>query len=393
MRDVPKQILEALDGSSIDAGLSCTATYDGEAVTERLEVSDWKLSWRLGEQQTIQGSADFTFEDGEGKLSPWGFAEPLAVGGSQIEAVFECAGETVPMGSWLIVGNNPNETWRLTRRGHKDAVAWVSGGATVPVTAADLTQIVANSKFMAPDAPPRSGSSVFAEIERLCDGLIGVEFTAVEDRPVPKTMVYPEERINAVADLARMVGDYRVTGDGLLEIFDPERPAEPHWKIEPGPGGTMITVDRQQSQDELFNAVTATSQTEAGEELRAYATLDTGDLRFDGPFGRKPTEMTGVSTNYNSLMLEARAFLAEQIESATTMLNVHCSPNPIYEIGDWGQIAQPVIDGTTRPLIGRCVEVEMSGSASSGLGPMKLGMECSTVDVLAVSRYIRRTEL
>lgn len=155
----------------------------------------------------------------------------------------------------------------------------------------------------------------------------------------------------------------------------------------------MITVDREQSQDDLFNAVTATSQTEDGKELRAYATLETGDLRFDGPFGRKPTEMTGVSTNPNSLLLEAHAFLLDQIESATTTLAVHCTPNPLYEIGDWGQIAQPVIDGTTRPLVGRCVEVELSGTADGGLGNMKLGMECSTADVIAVSRYIRRAAL
>lgn len=388
MRDVPEPILSALAGSSSGAVLSCSAVYGGEVVADHLNVSSWSMSWRLGDQQTVQGSASFTVQDDDGRLAPWGYDEPLSVGGSRIQAVFECAGESVPLGEWLITRNQPNELWRLTRYGSGESVRWVTGGATVPVDGADLTQVLANSKFMAPEGPPQSGGTVFGEIDRLCDGLIGVEFLGVRDKPVPKTMVYSEERINTIADLARMVGDYRVSGDGLLQIFDPSRPDEPHWKIDAGERGALITVGREQSQDNLFNAVTAAGQTEGGEEIRAYATTASGPLRWGGPFGEKPTEITAVSTNEIELKLEAEQYLREQVESATTTLNVYCVANPSYEVGDWGVIAQPVISGHAYPLVGKCVEVELSGGAD-GVSEMRLTMECATSEVLAVARYIR----
>ncbi|WP_417220490.1 hypothetical protein [Arthrobacter sp.] len=391
MRDVPEAMLAAFDGSSSGAVLSCAALYDGAVVRDRLDVSAWSMNWRLGDQQTVQGSASFTVQDSEGLLAPWGYDEPLSVGGSRIQAVFECAGETVPLGEWLITRNQPNELWRLTRYGNGQSVRWVNGGATVPLDGADLSQLLANAKFMSPEAPPQSGGTVFGEIERLCAGLVGVEFVGVQDKPVPKNMVYAQERINTIADLARMVGDYRINGVGLLQVFDPERPGTPHWTIDAGPGGAMITVGREQSQDALFNAVTASGQTEGGEEIRAYATTVDGPLRWGGPFGQKPTEMTSSATSYYAMKLEAEQYLRDQVESATTILNVYCAANPLYEIGDWGVVAQPVIGGETYPLVGRCVEVEISGGAA-GFGEMRLSMECATSDVLAVARYIRGTQ-
>ncbi|MGP5162558.1 hypothetical protein [Arthrobacter rhombi] len=392
MRDVPAAMLAAFDGSTSGAVLSCAALYDGEVVRDNLDVSSWSMTWRLGDQQTVQGSASFTIQDDEGLLAPWGYSEPLSVGGSRIQSMFECAGESVPLGEWLITRNQPNELWRLTRYGSGQSVRWVNGGATVPVEGADLTQLLSNAKFMAPEAPPRSGATVFSEIERLCSGLLGVEFVGVQDRSVPRTMVYAEERINTIADLAHMVGEYRVNGDGLLQVFNPERPAAPQWEIAAGPGGALITVGREQSQDALFNAVTASGQTEDGEEIRAYATTPDGPLRWDGPFGQKPTEMTSASTTYTSMKLEAEQYLRDQVESATTTLNVYCAANPAYEIGDWGVVAQPVIDGSAYPLVGRCVEVEISGGAD-GISEMRLAMECATADVLAVARYIRSSQI
>lgn len=392
MRYVPETMLAAFDGSSSGAVLACAALYDGEVVQEHLDVSSWSMTWRLGEQQAVQGSASFTIQDDDGLLAPWGYDESLSVGGARIQAMFECAGETVPLGEWLITRNQPNELWRLARHGQGDGLRWVNGGATVPVGAADLTQLLANAKFMAPEAPPQSGASVFAEIERLCGDLVGVEFVGVEDRPVPQSMVYAEERVNAVGDLARMVGDYRVNGDGLLQIFDSSRPVKPHWAIEAGPGGALISVGREQSQDSLFNGVTASGQTKDGEEMRAYATTSSGPLRWGGPFGKKPTEITATSTSYHEMKLEAEQYLRDQVESATTVLNVYCAANPAYEVGDWGTICQPIIGGTAYPLVGKCVEVELSGGAD-GVSEMRLSMECATADVLAVARHIRSTQL
>lgn len=387
MREVPGIVLDALAGSAPDVALSCDAVYEGEVVASDLEVSSWSMSWRMGDQQMVQGQASFTVVDSDGRLAPWGFDEPLSVAGSRVRSSFDCAGESVPLGEWLIGSNSPNESWRLSRNG----VRWVNGGATVPVSCNDLSQLLSDDKFMAPESPV-FGGTVFSEILRLCDGIIGVEFRGVTDMPVPRTMVYREERINTVADLARMVGDYRMTGAGVLEVFDPSRPEKPHWVVEPGDKGTLITVNRSQSRDDIYNAVVATGQTEEGKELREYATTKTGPTRFDGPMGRKPLEVSATATTSAGVKDEAQKVLAERAQASTTMLEVHCVPNPLYEVGDWGVIAQPVVNGETVQLVGRCVEIEMSGG-TGGVADMKLSMECSTTDVVAVARHVRREAL
>lgn len=384
MRNISQDVLDALSGSSSGARVSCDALYNGEVVASGLDVSSWSMSWRAGDQQMVQGSASFTVED-TGGLSPWGFDEPLSVGGSRIRTVFECAGDVIPMGEWVISSNEPNETWRLGARG---SVKWVQGGASIPVQASDLTQLLADDKFMSPEAP-QPGGTVFTELERLCAGVLPVAFVGVDDKSVPKNMVYNEERINTVADLARMIGDYRVNGDGLLEVFDPSRPSEPMWTIAPGEGGALVTVGRSQEREGLYNAVVATGQTEDGNELRAYAILEDGPLRFGGPFGRKPMETSSLATTPWGVRQDAHSTLANKVESSTTMLKVYCTPSPLYEIGDWGVVVSPMIDGSEFPLVGRCVEVALSGG-SSGLDSMQLVMECSTADVMAVAQHVQR---
>lgn len=385
-------MVDALEGSNSGATLECDALYDGAVTEPGLQVSSWGLSWRMGDQQTVQGSGTFTIEDPNGKLAPWGYDEPLAVGGSRLRTVFACAGETVPMGEWVITSNAPNETWRVTKAGGQSAIKWIPGGATVPVNGADLTQLLANAKFMSPEAPPPEGGTVFSEIRRLCDGIIGVRFDGVTDKRVPKNMVYEAERINTVADLAHMIGEYRVNGDGLLVVFNPEQPSEPMWQIDPGESGALVTVGRQQDQTNIFNAVVATGQTEAGAELREYVTLDNGPLRFDGPLGRKPMEMDSLSTTRSGVKRDAEKALIDQVESATTTLVVYCTPSPLYEIGDWGAVASPMLDGTEYPLIGLCTEIDFKGGAA-GMDTMQLALECKTADVLAVARYIRKAQL
>lgn len=383
MREIPEAMTEALSGSDTTATLTCRSTYAGEIVADHLEVSSWSLSWRLGDQQTVQGSGSFVVQDPEGELAPWGFDEPLAVGGSRIQATFDCAGETVPMGEWLVNSNAPNESWRLTRHGIK----WVHGGATVPIEASDLTQLLEDANFMSPEAP-QAGATVGAEIRRLCAGIVGVQInTDVSDMALPRNMVY-ESRINTVADLVHLIGEYRVNGDGLLEVFNPERPAAPLWQIHPGPGGALISVNRQQSRDGLYNAVVATGQTDDGRELRAYSTLETGPLRFDGPFGRKPMEKSSLGTTQSAVFKDAESTLRNQVANGTTTLIINCAPTPLYEIGDWGEVTQPLIDGTVHPLIGRCTEITLDGG-TAGLSGMKVSLECATADVLAVARYVR----
>jgi len=374
---------EALAGSVVDAELKCYAWYNGQLMNsgDPLPVDNWSMDWQRGPNVTVQGQASFTIADGAGDLAPWGFDEALSAAGSRIQTVFELAGESLDLGWWTVSRNQPNETWRLA----KDGLIWVPGGATIPVDGDEPTRLIADSRFLAPESPA-DGGTVFSEIERLCDPIVGVIFTGVTDQPIPLGMVYHEERINTVYDLARLIGDVRMTGDGMLEVYNPARTA-PQWTIFPGQDGSLVEVKRSQSRDDWFNAVVATSQN-LEYEIREYAYLTAGPLRFDGPAGRKPKYITSMATTRDGVKADAEAELARVATDSTTIIEVHALPDPSIQIGDWGTVAQPVISGQDFPLVGQVQSVSLSGGPA-GFDLMRLDLECSTTDVQAVARHVR----
>lgn len=382
MRLLPDGMAEALTGSVMDARLVCHAWYDGELVAPDLEVSGWSLEWARGPQTQVQGTAKLTVVDQTGALAPWGYDEPLSVAGSQIQTSFVAAGERVGLGWWVLTGNTPEESWRAVG----DEVLWVPSGSTIPVDAAELTQLIQDSRFIAPESPV-GGATVFSELRRLLEGICPVYFNGVLDEVVPQNMVYREERINTVFDLVGMIGECRMSGDGILEVYDPSF-AGSLWGITPGPGGNLVNVQREQTRDDLYNAVVATSQ-DTGHEIRMYDLLDYGPLRFDGPLGRKPMFKTSMADHHAGVLTDAQTTLRNRAESATTVLQVQCAPNPAYQIGDWGTVAQPVIGGEVFPLVGQVTGISLSGGPE-GVEPMSVEVECSTADVQRVARHVRR---
>lgn len=382
MRALSQNMLDALAGSASDARIRCHAWYDGKLVYPDLPVDGWSMNWSSGDQNLIQGQASFTIGDQTGELAPWGYDEPLSAAGSQIQTVFEVGGEAVDLGQWVVARNTPGEMWRL----FNDGVTWVPGGATVPVEADELTLLIADDRFLAPESPPK-GATVFSELHRILDDIVGLEFTGVTDRGVPKNMVYPEERINTAYDLARMIGEVRMTGTGKFEVYNPARTA-PVWTIRGGEGGALVKVQRSQDRASLYNAVVSNSQS-TETEIRKMAFRDQGPLRFDGPLGRKPRFKTAMAETPAGVQADADTTLANQVINTSTLLDVYCTPNPAVQTGDWGRIAQPIIGGREFPLDGRATAVKLSGS-TSGLDDMHLVVECSTADIEAVAKQVRR---
>lgn len=383
MRFLPAGMGDALDGASVvDARLRCDAWYDGDLVAEDLSVESWSMDWSRGPQTQVQGTASFTVVDDSGLLAPWGYDEPLSVAGSQIRAFFEVANDSLEMGSWLITSNKSTETWRSG----SDGVSLIPSGASIPVGAAELTQLVQDARFMAPESP-QAGGTVFSELRRLLSGIVAVIFTGVTDRAVPSNMVYREERINTVFDLAGMIGEIRMTGDGLLEVYNPARTA-PVWEIKPGVRGNLIQVGREQSRASLYNAVVATSQ-DTETEIRQWSILDAGSLRFYGPLGTKPMSKTSMAATRSGVLADAQTTLTNRGRDSTTLVQVFCAPNPMYQIGDWGQVLAPIVSGEPYPLVGQVTGAGLSGSAS-GVDGMSLELECATDDVQAIARHVRR---
>ncbi|MFF5791138.1 hypothetical protein ACFY5D_03725 [Paeniglutamicibacter sp. NPDC012692] len=383
-RDIPETLLDAIGGSMPDARMAFFAWYGGEAMNDGvpLPVTSWSIDWTGDTGTLMQGTLSITVADGTGDLAPWGFDEALSVGGSEITARFEHGADLVELGTYRNQGSNPNEQWRIDR----DGVSFIPGGATVPVTANELTQLIINDAFRSPEAPNTSGT-VVSEIKRLCAGIVGVVFTGVTDRAIPLDMTYREDRMATIEDLAKLAGAaFRMTGDGVLEIYATARPAAPHWAILPGAGEILINVARRQDASTIFNSVVATG-TNAGHEIREYADAE-GILAPNGPMGRKTKFVQSMEIDRDGVLKDARAAITKSGAEATTRLAVSCLPHPGMMIGDWVQIVQPVADDLTSGLVGCIRGMSLSGSGTS-FDAMSLTVECDTAEVERIARMVR----
>lgn len=384
MRFVPVALVEALSGSVSDARLVCHAWYDGALVRRELPVEKWSLSWDGADSALVQGKASFTVVDGSGGLAPWGWDEPLSAAGSRVQTVFECAGQSVDLGWWLITDNKPNEMWRVAG----SQLQWVSGGASVPVGAEELTRLAADYRFWAPEAPP-GGATVVSEVRRLLAEVCPVTVAdGVVDQAVPSSMVYKDNRAAHVLDLVRSIGCwYRMTGDGALEIYSQAR-TSPVWTIKGRDGGALVTVARSQQRADILNGVASTSN-DSSLEVRQLATINEGPLRYGGPAGWLIQEHAAIANTPEGVLADAQTYLANKTYAKTLRLDVVCVPHPGVQVGDWVRVAQPVIDGAEFPLDGIVTSVSLSGGVG-GVDSMKLTVEVSVDDAAKIGLHVRK---
>lgn len=383
-RELPETLLDSIGGSMPEARMSFHAWYNGEVMNDGapLPVSTWSLDWQGGADTLMQGALSLTVADGAGDLAPWGFDEALAVGGAEIQARFEHGADVVELGWYRNQRASPNEQWRIGR----EKIRFIPGGASVPVTGNERTQLIINDAFRSPEAPRTSGT-VVSEIKRLCSGIVAVVFTGVTDRAIPLDMTYREDRMATIADLAKLAGAaFRMTGDGALEIYSTARPATSHWDILPWNGETLINVAREQDADRIYNSAVATG-TNGGFEIREYADAE-GILAPDGPMGRKTLFVQSMETTRDGVLKDAQAAITKSGVEATTQLAVTCLPHPGMMIGDWVTVVQPVADQLTAPLVGRITSMNLSGSATT-FNAMGLTVECDTAEVQRIARMVR----
>ncbi len=382
MRTLSAGMLDALAGSVPDARLTVAAWYDGTLREPSLPVSTWSVGWDGADKTLVQGKASITVTDPTGRLAPWGFDEPLSAAGSRLLLTFRCGVEAVDLGWFTVSDNQPTEQWRIVGPN----LQWVSGGASIPVQADDLTLEIQDSEFIAPEAPP-TGATVVSEIRRLLAGLCPVIFTGVTDAPVPASIVYKDDRLAAVQDLARVVGArYRMTGNGSLEVF-PLTKTAPVWTVQGGDTGALVSLNRQQSRKDLINGVLSTSN-DPSLEIRALATIQAGPLRWDGPLKRKLARHNAIATTRDGVQADAQTYLNNTATLKTIALTVLCVPHPGVQTGDWVRIAQPTIKGVAFPLDGIVTNVQLKGS-SSGDDPIQITVQCAIEDVQAVGLSVR----
>lgn len=389
-RAIPETLLDAIGGSMPDAKMVFYAWYNGQPMNggEALPVSSWSLDWTGTSGTLMQGSLNLTVADGTGDLAPWGFDEALAVGGSEIRARFEHGADVVPLGAYRNQTSAPNEQWAIGRSEGAQQIRFIAGGATIPITGNERTQLIINDPFRSPVAP-LAGGTVISEIRRITTGIVGVIFTGITDRIIPLGTTYQDDRMATIEDLAKLVkASFRMTGDGVLEIYATARPGTPQHSILPWDGEILINVSRTQDASTIANSAVATGSN-GGFEIREYADAE-GVLAPSGPMRRKTTFVQSTEITRDGVLRDARAAITKSGTEATTTLSVSCLPHPGMMIGDWVTLVQPVADDLTDALVGQIRSMNLSGTGSA-FDAMKLTVECDAAEVERIARMVRAT--
>lgn len=398
MRPMTDAALAALTGSRTGDGLRVHAWLDGRVVAQDLPVADWSLAWDLDRQ--VQGQLSCTFVDVDGTLAPWAVDDPLGVGGPRLQAIYTVGGtsETVDVGWFQTTGSDPVESWQVRTLESQDPdapfgqrVEWTSGGASIPVEGADLTQVVVDDRLLAPSSPA-AGATVLSEVRRLLQGVVPVTVAAgVTDAPVATSVVFERERMDAVEDLlGRIDAAARMTGDGQLEVYPTARTA-PVWVVAGGDEGVLVQVRRSQRRAGLYNGVVSEGRDATTSlPVRGIALEGTGPLRWEGPHWRVPMfHSSPLITSQAMADADAATTLANRTAQRSVDLDVTCLPHPGLQVGDWVQVACPIIGGQPYPLVGKVAAIRMRGNAG-GVSPMTMTVRCAFAEVQAVASAVVR---
>lgn len=402
MRPIDANTLQALTGSRSGEGITVYVWYGGRlAYPDPLPVSSCGFSWDRSRQVQV---FDLEVSDPDGKLAPWLLEDVLGVAGSRLQVRHNVGGAgSIPQGWYRITEPVPDERWNsyiISESGRVNPDSpippgkkqvLVSGGATIRIQASDLAIMIKSDKLLAPESPVGDNPTVVGEIKRLATGIVPVVIApGVVDRSVNKTLIYEEDRLDAIQALCKSIAcDYRMNGDGQLEVY-PVTPQAPVETLRGAAGGLMVKVVRGQKYEGLYNCFVVRGTAVTTAPVQSIAEISSGPLSVYGPHGR-------VTKFYESNMISSQAeadayaktMMTTHVAGLTVDLRVVCLPIPHVQQGDWVRVGNPVVNGQSVDLIGMVKSISQPFVGTIP-GPCTVVVECAYADVQSAMRGVDR---
>lgn len=399
MRLIDQETLDALEGSRQADTLTVWAWLAGKLVVpEPLKVKSWSFDDDAGDKQKINQRVNFTIADPDGTLGAWRFDDPLGVGGTRLQVIYNVGGAgAVNYGWFRITDNVPTEYWEsrvINEYGYQEPDGSLPihkrrvfiKTAAVALTAVDLTADVDRDRFQSPQSPG-TGATVISEFKRLTGRYFPtVVDDGVTDTALSRQLVYDRERLEACQDLlSRVSARYRMGGDGEAHIYPQRGPIV--WRVEPTAG--LISVARGQSIDGLYNRwVVEGKNVASGDPIYGTADIESGPLRYGGPHGQVPFFYSSeMITTVAQATTYAKELRDQFIGSLAVELSVEIIPRPEIQAGDQIEVGCPVAAGHVVYLPGEVTSISRSGDPLPR--ETRLKVLCSYTDVIAA---LDRTE-
>lgn len=342
MQDANDALIEAFSGSHVPT-VKVDAWYDGTLVLEGVNVNSGSVT--VDGTRAIAGSLNLTSVSEDGSLVPDRWDAPLSPYGSQLHVrVGVGAGvgsaDMMSLGWYRIDSANPQEYYAEYRT--NAGTEWVCRGMQVDTQSSDRMSLVDDARFLSPEVPV-STLSVKAEIKRLVQGLIPVgNLDAVTDAVIPASIAYQTSRVQAIQDLADVLGHVaRIDPDGALELIPKAVSTTPVWTVSINEN-QVLDWARKLDRTGLYNGVISSGQQTDGTPVQASAIERNGPLRWDGPLGRIPyAHSSPLITTDTAAQADADTLLARLIREQVAPIVVTCTPNPALEWGDCVKLVLP----------------------------------------------------
>lgn len=339
MQRVSDEFEAALQGS-VRPLMVVDAWYDGSPVMTDVPVSGGSVD--LDTDRTIHGSLSLEAASSDDSLAPRSWDSPLAPFGSelQVRVGFQTSrgNEFVSLGWYRIDSSDPKEEWQFYDDPTDPDAPKLQAykGTTVAVESADRMSHLDDARFLSPETPA-SLSSVQAEIVRIAGGIVPLaSWAGVPDAAIPASIAYQTSRVQAIQDLAGVMGyKARMNANGQLTLVPVASTGDPVWTITVGSEGTAVNWSRKLDRSQLYNGVVASGTTAEGVAVVGIATEQDGPLRYGGPFGRVLYgHSSPLITSTSAAQADATTRLASLIRDRVVPVTVRCIAHPALELDD-----------------------------------------------------------
>lgn len=297
------------------------------------KVSSWLGATLLAESIPATGRAGWTrsrkvpetleltiprFSVEDGRVIDWLPAvdarAPLARFGQVLDVTIQSGGVDSRLGRYLLT-------------------EWQDGGDVLSVSATGMLQIPADDRLTSVTAP-RDGGTLRSEFLRLLPESMQASFTGLIDRECPRAMEWPEDRLDALYEIAD-AWPARILSDpwGQVRVLPPLGDPEPVLELTDGEGGTVVSAPTSDSRERNYNRVVARSSA-TGIEAQAIAEMRWGPMSVSGPYGAVTKFFTSpLLLNEEQCRAAAETQLAEAVRPSRT-LQVQIAPDPRIELDD-----------------------------------------------------------
>ena len=363
MRTSTDELRQALGDGGFNKRYVADLYYNGERQLQDVPVTDVVLDEDDSRAVKAAGTCTIVWQDDYGQsIMPVSVGDLFAPFGSElaIYALVEAGSllERIPMG-WFQIVDVPTMRDQTMFFNY----ATITTGTTLDLKLQDRFIQIQRDEFDVPSSPSQL-ASVYQEIANLT-GLQIVK--SIPDAPINRTIAYQQDRMQAVLDLADVLGGVPYAApDGTL-MLRPKLWPDPVDVMRRGDEGTIVSIGKGMTADQVYNKTVFRGQGTAQDQVLAISEILSGPLRTrnaDGtrsPAHRRPTFLSNqLVTNAAQAQTYTDTTLVQKSTLNAVQWPITEIWNPLRELGD----VITVVDEHDQEVLTRIVALNRTGAAT-----------------------------